>query len=33
MVRFSKNVSIIGGLLCLILLDPDKPQWLVAMLR
>jgi putative oxidoreductase len=33
MVQFAKNVSIIGGLLCLFLLDPDKPQWLVAMLR
>jgi uncharacterized membrane protein YphA (DoxX/SURF4 family) len=33
MVQFSKNVSIIGGLLCLILLDPDKPLWLVGMLR
>ena len=33
MVQFSKNVSIIGGLLCLMLLDPDKPQWLVGMLR
>jgi putative oxidoreductase len=33
MVQFSKNVSIIGGLLCLILLDPNKPQWLVGMLR
>lgn len=33
MVQFSKNVSIIGGLLCLILLDLSKPQWLVGMLR
>jgi uncharacterized membrane protein YphA (DoxX/SURF4 family) len=33
MVQFSKNVSIIGGLLCLMLLDPSKPQWLVGILR
>ena len=33
MIQFSKNVSLIGGLLALGLLDPNKPQWLVAMLR
>ncbi len=33
MIQFSKNVSLIGGLLTLALLDPTKPQWLVAMLR
>lgn len=33
MIQFSKNVSILGGLLALILLDPDKPQWLVALIH
>jgi len=33
MVQFSKNVSLIGGLLTLVLLDPGKPQWLVALLQ
>lgn len=33
MVQFSKNVSLIGGLLALVLLDPDKPQWFVALLH
>jgi hypothetical protein len=33
MIQFTKNVSLIGGLLTLALLDPNKPQWLVAMLR
>jgi uncharacterized membrane protein YphA (DoxX/SURF4 family) len=33
MIQFTKNVSLIGGLLTLILLDPDKPRWLVALLR
>ena len=33
MIQLTKNVSLIGGLLTLILLDPTKPQWLVAMLR
>lgn len=33
MIQFSKNVSLIGGLLTLILLDPSKPQWLVALLH
>lgn len=32
MIQFSKNVSILGGLLALILLDPDKPQWLIALM-
>lgn len=33
MVSFSKNISLIGGLLALALLDPDKPRWLVALLQ
>lgn len=33
MIQFSKNVSLIGGLLALVLLDPSKPQWLVALLH
>jgi len=33
MIQFSKNVSLIGGLLTLILLDPSKPQWLIALLH
>lgn len=33
MIQFSKNVSILGGLLALILLDPNKPSWLVALLH
>lgn len=33
MIQFTKNVSIMGGLLCLILLDPDKPAWLIALIR
>lgn len=33
MIQFSKNVSMVGGLLCLLLLDPGKPQWLVGILR
>jgi uncharacterized membrane protein YphA (DoxX/SURF4 family) len=32
MIQFSKNVSLLGGLVALILLDPDKPAWLVKML-
>ncbi len=32
MIQFSKNVSLLGGLLALILLDPNKPQWLVSLL-
>ena len=32
MVSFTKNISLIGGLLTLVLLDPDKPRWLVAAL-
>lgn len=30
LVQFSKNLSIIGGLLALMLLDPAKPAWLRA---
>lgn len=33
MVQFTKNLSIIGGLLALILLDPNKPAWLVDFLK
>lgn len=33
MVQLTKNVSMAGGLLCLLLLDPAKPQWLVDFLR
>jgi uncharacterized membrane protein YphA (DoxX/SURF4 family) len=29
MIQLSKNVSMVGGLLCLLLLDPNKPEWLV----
>ncbi len=29
LIQLSKNVSMIGGMLCLLLLDPDKPHWLV----
>lgn len=31
LVQFSKNLSIIGGLLALLLLDPAKPAWLRAL--
>ena len=31
LVQFSKNLSIIGGLLALLLLDPGKPAWLRAL--
>ena len=31
LVQFSKNLSIIGGLLALALLDPGKPSWLRAL--
>jgi len=31
LVQFSKNISILGGLLALILLDPAKPAWLRAL--
>ena len=30
LVQFSKNISIFGGLLALLLLDPAKPAWLRA---
>lgn len=30
MVQTTKNISIVGGLLCLILLDPTTPTWLLA---
>ena len=33
LTQFSKNISILGGLLSLILLDPDKPQWLIVLLH
>lgn len=33
MIQFSKNISLIGGLLTLIVLDPGKPRWLVALLQ
>ena len=33
MIQLTKNISLIGGLLTLLLLDPDKPQWLVALLQ
>ena len=29
LIQLSKNISMIGGLLCLLLLDPNKPHWLV----
>jgi putative oxidoreductase len=29
-VQFSKNLSIIGGMLALMALDPNKPAWLLA---
>ena len=32
LVQFSKNLSILGGLLALLLLDPSKPAWLRALL-
>ncbi len=31
-VHVFKNVSLIGGLVALIMLDPDKPDWLTAFL-
>ena len=33
MTQFAKNVSLIGGLLALIMLAPDKPQWLVGLIH
>lgn len=33
MIQFTKNLSIIGGLLTLVLLDPSKPAWLAAFLK
>ena len=33
MTQSFKNLSIIGGLLALIALDPDKPQWLLGLLQ
>jgi putative oxidoreductase len=32
LIQFSKNLSILGGLLALMLLDPTKPAWLRALL-
>jgi hypothetical protein len=32
MVQFSKNLSIAGGLLALMVLDPTSPPWLHAIL-
>jgi putative oxidoreductase len=32
LVQFGKNLSILGGLLALLLLDPTKPAWLRALL-
>lgn len=31
LIQFSKNLSILGGLLALVLLDPAKPAWLRAL--
>jgi len=33
MIQLTKNISLIGGLLTLLLLDPDKPLWLVSLLQ
>ncbi|MBI4293540.1 MAG: DoxX family protein [Betaproteobacteria bacterium] len=33
MINFTKNLSLIGGLLALALLDPDKPRWFLDLLQ